>query len=117
MPCHAADMFELSTKIYIFTAKSNIICQTCKFKYKENQSNKYDIAFSDRFNAMGQILNSDSTVNGFRIYLGADSIPSNQAMMVVGTGSPDKTATIYKTSFSGSGPCPYFCDVSSPIMH
>jgi hypothetical protein len=71
----------------------------------------------EQFYAMGQILNTDSTVHGFRIYLGADSIPSNQVMMVVGTGSPDKSATIYKTSFSGSGPCPYFCDVSSPIMH
>lgn len=69
----------------------------------------------EQFYTMGLILNSDSSVHGFRIYMGADSIPSNPVMMVVGTGSPDKIGTIYLTTSIGSGPCPYFCDKSSPI--
>jgi hypothetical protein len=69
----------------------------------------------EQFQAMGRILSEDASVHGFRIYMGADSIPSNQVMMVVGTGSPDKTSSIYKTSSADSGPCPFICDVNSPI--
>lgn len=69
----------------------------------------------EQYYTMGLILNADTSVHGFRIYMGADSIPSNPVMMVVGTGSPDKTGKIYRTSAIGSGPCPYFCDKSSPI--
>ncbi len=68
-----------------------------------------------QYNAMGQILSADTTVNGFRIYMGADSL-ANRLMMVVGTGSPDKTSTIYETEAAESGPCPYVCDDASPII-
>jgi hypothetical protein len=70
----------------------------------------------EQYYAMGLILNADTSVHGFRIYMGADSIPSNQIMMVVGTGSPDKTGTIYSTTAAGSGPCPFICDKPSPII-
>ena len=70
----------------------------------------------EQFYAMGKILNADSTVHGFRIYMGADGSPAKPVMMVVGTGSPDKTGSIYLTSAIGSGPCPIICDVSSPII-
>jgi hypothetical protein len=71
----------------------------------------------EQFHAMCMILNADTTgsVHGFRIYMGADSIPANKVMMVVGTGSPDKTAQIYLTSAAASGPCPFICDTQSPI--
>jgi hypothetical protein len=69
-----------------------------------------------QYNAMGQILSADTTVNGFRIYMGADSLTANRLMMVVGTGSPDKTSTIYETEAAESGPCPYVCDDASPII-
>ncbi len=69
----------------------------------------------EQFYAMELILNTDTSVHGFRIYMGADSIPTNQVMMVVGTGSPDKPGTIYSTKPAGSGPCPLMCDKGSPI--
>jgi hypothetical protein len=71
----------------------------------------------EQFRAMCMILNADTTasVHGFRIYLGADSIPGNRVYMVVGIGSPDKVGTIYKTSAVNSGLCPIVCDSSSPI--
>lgn len=71
-----------------------------------------------QFHAMCMIMNADTsgTLHGFRIYMGADSIPSNRVMMVVGTGSPDKYGTIYSTSAENSGPCPLICDSDSPII-
>jgi hypothetical protein len=70
----------------------------------------------EQYYAMGLILNADTTVHGFRIYMAADSIPSNLVMIVVGTGSPDKTSSAYSTKSSGSGPCPFICDSSSPFF-
>lgn len=71
----------------------------------------------DQYQAMKMILDADSTnsVHGFRFYLGADKSSSNRILMVVGTGSPDKTGTIYSTSAAGAGPCPLVCDSDSPI--
>jgi hypothetical protein len=69
---------------------------------------------AEQFNAMTMIVKADSTVHGFRIYMGADSL--TPVRMVVGTGSPDKTNLIYATSDLNSGPCPHVCDKSSPIM-
>jgi hypothetical protein len=70
----------------------------------------------EQYNAMTLILNNHSTAQGFRIYMGADSIPSNRVMMVVGFGSPEYSGDIYSTSAAGSGPCPIVCDQSSPII-
>ena len=66
-----------------------------------------------QFNAMKLIANADSTVHGFRIYMGMNN--RTPVRLVVGTGSPDKVSTIYMTTDEGSGPCPYVCDDSSPI--
>jgi hypothetical protein len=72
----------------------------------------------EQYYAMGLILNADSTVMGFRIYMGAtDSTNTNPVMMVVGYGTPDHTTTIYSTSKPGSGLCPTLCDVNSPITN
>ena len=71
-----------------------------------------------QYYAMGLILNADTTVSGFRIYMGAtDSTNTNPVMMVVGFGSPDHTETIYTTSADNAGTCPYICDVDSPIIN
>jgi hypothetical protein len=69
---------------------------------------------ADQFAAMKLIEASDTTVHGFRIYMGVDG--QNPVRIVVGTGSPDKTNLIYATDDAGSAPCPYLCDDSSPIM-
>lgn len=67
-----------------------------------------------QFNAMKLIMQHDSTVHGFRIYMGKDS--SVNVRMVVGFGSPEKVDYIYQTSEENSGPCPDVCDLTSPIM-
>jgi hypothetical protein len=70
----------------------------------------------EQYHAMSLILNADSTVTGFRIYMGAtDSTNTNQIMMVVGFGTPDHSDAVYSTSKTGSGTCPFICDGSSPI--
>ena len=69
---------------------------------------------AEQFNAMTLIVKADPKVNGFRIYMGMDSL--TPVRMVVGTGSPDKTNLIYETTDLSSGPCPHVCDISSPIM-
>ena len=68
---------------------------------------------AEQFSAMKLIAQSDSTVHGFRIYMGMDSLAA--VRIVVGTGSPDRTKTIYVTTDFGSGLCPYICDKSTPI--
>ncbi|MEI7661389.1 MAG: hypothetical protein WCK34_04295 [Bacteroidota bacterium] len=67
-----------------------------------------------QFNAMKLIAKHDSSVHGFRIYMGMDSLTS--VMMVVGTGSPDKTDYIIQTTDAASGPCPHVCDETSPVV-
>ncbi|MCX6303992.1 MAG: hypothetical protein NT040_03400 [Bacteroidetes bacterium] len=69
----------------------------------------------EQFNAMKLIANGDTSVHGFRVYMGMDSL--TPVRMVVGTGSPDKVRLIYMTEESGSAPCPWLCDVTSPIMN
>lgn len=69
---------------------------------------------ADQFAAMQLIANSDTSVHGFRIYMGMDSI--TPVRMVVGTGSPDKVRTIYVTTDENSGICPRVCDNESPII-
>ena len=66
-----------------------------------------------QFEAMKAIANIDSTVHGFRIYMGMDS--NTPVRLVVGTGTPDHTDNIYVTSDVDSGPCPHICDDTSPI--
>ncbi len=68
-----------------------------------------------QFNAM-KLLSRDTTVHGFRIYMGRDE-KGNPVRLVVGTGSPDQTDEIYLTTDANSGPCPDFCDDLSQITH
>ncbi|MEI7897489.1 MAG: hypothetical protein WCJ26_10675 [bacterium] len=68
---------------------------------------------SQQFDAMKAIAAMDTTVHGFRIYMGMDSL--TPVRMVVGTGTPDHTDNIYVTSDVDSGPCPWVCDDTSPI--
>jgi hypothetical protein len=69
---------------------------------------------SKQFSAMKLIAAGDTSVHGFRIYLGHDSL--GPVRIVVGTGSPDKIGTIYVTTDEASGPCPDMCDDESPII-
>jgi hypothetical protein len=69
----------------------------------------------EQYKAMGKIINADTTVKGFRIYLGAMEKRATPVMMVVGFGTPDHTGMIYSTSSEDSGPCPILCDKDSPI--
>jgi hypothetical protein len=68
----------------------------------------------EQFRAMKIIDREDSTVHGFRIYMGMNGM--TPVRMVVGTGSPDKVAYIYATTDESSGPCPDVCDDQSPII-
>jgi hypothetical protein len=72
----------------------------------------YTINF-DQYRAMKIIAEGDTSVHGFRIYNGMDSL--TPIKMVVGTGSPDKIAKIYVTTDVKSGPCPDVCDDSHQI--
>jgi hypothetical protein len=92
-------------------------------KYFKNYLEHFDRvdtfkAFSitpDQFTAMKMIAKGDTSVHGFRIYMGMiDSL--TPVRMVVGTGSPDKVNAIYTTNALGAGPCPWVCDKASPIM-
>ena len=67
-----------------------------------------------QFNAMKLIAENDTSVHGFRIYMGLNG--QTPVRMVVGTGSPDKLNTIYVTDNVESGPCPDICDNESPII-
>ena len=63
------------------------------------------------------ILNNDNTVKGFRIYMGAtDNAGTQRISMVVGFGSPDHYQSIYAADMEESGPCPFICDETSPIV-
>lgn len=71
----------------------------------------------EQYYAMSMILDADTTVTGFRIYMGATDTTktADPITMVVGFGSPDHRDGIYSTSKAGSGTCPFICDGSSPI--
>jgi hypothetical protein len=69
---------------------------------------------ADQYAAM-QILARDTTVHGFRLYMGRDD-KGKPVRIVVGTGSPEKSNVILVTDDAGSGPCPYCCDEESEIM-
>jgi hypothetical protein len=71
----------------------------------------------EQYQAMNLILKAEpvNSVHGFRFYLGNKKIGDEPVIMVVGTGSPDKTGSIFSTPAAGSGPCPYVCDHGSPI--
>lgn len=68
----------------------------------------------DQLSAMKMIELGDTTVHGFRIYMGMNN--AMPVKMVVGTGSPDRVSTIYLTSSKNSDPCPVLCDDESPII-
>jgi hypothetical protein len=70
-----------------------------------------------QLDAMKLLLNKNSTLAGFRVYLGKTP-GNNQVGIVVGVdnrGLDVATKTIYRTDSPQSGPCPTVCDASSPI--
>ena len=78
------------------------------------------IAFTitmDQYEAMNLILKAEAanTVHGFRFYMGNKKVGAEPVIIVVGTGSPDKTGTVFSTPASGAGLCPFICDKNSPI--
>jgi hypothetical protein len=56
----------------------------------------------------------DTSVHGFRIYMGQNG--KSQVRVVVGTGSPDKVDNIFVTTDEKSGPCPEVCDDENDIL-
>ena len=70
-----------------------------------------------QLDAMNRLSRENTTLTGFRIYLGKDA--NNVVVgIVVGVnnrGSDAVSNTIYKTESSRSGPCPPVCDITSPI--
>ena len=78
-----------------------------------------------QFYAMKELANVNTTLSGFRIYLGKESKTNDRngiVGIVVGVDSHGKDAClstdkIYKTSSMKSGPCPYMCDETSQITH
>jgi hypothetical protein len=71
-----------------------------------------------QLNAMRIIGRQNSSLPGFRIYLGKNSSNLIQGI-VVGVdnrGMDVYTGKIYTTTSPNCGPCPWVCDVSSPII-
>jgi hypothetical protein len=102
-----------STGITRITAqKAKLLSQTYMFSPLTVVGLKAFTINFDQFNAMKIIAGRDSTVHGFRIYMGMDK--KTPVRMVVGTGSPDKTDDIYLTDSDDSGPCPEVCDDAGP---
>jgi len=74
----------------------------------------------DLLAAMNLILANNSTVSGFRIYIGTDA-SRNRVGIVVGFDASGKDITsgnnaIYQTDGSNLSPCPPICDSQSPII-
>jgi hypothetical protein len=70
----------------------------------------------EQLDAMNRLSAENSSLAGFRIYMGLDN--NNQPLnIVVGTTSQgsDNAVSIYKTASMLSGPCPTICDNSSTI--
>lgn len=103
------------------TGVSHISVQTANAYFKAYLNSPVGVdtvkAFTinaEQFKAMKLIAAGDTSVHGFRIYMGLNG--QSPVMMVVGTGSPDKFNSIISTSTIGSGLCPHVCDITSPIM-
>jgi hypothetical protein len=68
----------------------------------------------EQYQAMKMIEELDSTVHGFRIYMGMkDSL--TPVRIVIGTGSPERTDNIFVTTRIASRLCPPVCDVAIPF--
>ena len=69
-----------------------------------------------QLNAMNLLYNSDTSLVGFRIYMGIYGDPEDVSEIVgVASDGSDDTTTIYTAPKDNSGPCPPVCDESSPI--
>jgi hypothetical protein len=70
----------------------------------------------EELTALNNLLTENSSLSGFRIYMGKD-VTSASVGIVVGVNSSGKdvTASIYQSVAVGSGPCPTICDVNSAI--
>jgi hypothetical protein len=70
----------------------------------------------EELTALNSLLTENSSLVGFRIYMGK-SVTLSTVGIVVGVNSAGKdvTTSIYQSPAVGSGPCPTICDSSSPI--
>ena len=71
----------------------------------------------NQLEAMNNIAKENTTLRGFRIYMGRDN-NANPVSIVVGIDGKGLDAvnnTIYNTNSPGN-PCPPVCDVASPII-
>jgi hypothetical protein len=71
----------------------------------------------NQLEAMNNLAKENTTLQGFRIYMGKDN-NAQSISIVVGVDSRGMDAvnnTIYNTNSPGN-PCPPVCDVSSPII-
>ena len=71
----------------------------------------------NQLEAMNNIAKENTTLQGFRIYMGRDN-NANPVSIVVGIDGKGLDAvnnTIYNTNSPGN-PCPPVCDVASPII-
>lgn len=70
-----------------------------------------------QLDAMNKLVQENSALTGFRIYLGKDANAAGVGI-VVGldkSGSDALSGSIYSTDGSGVSPCPPICDATSPI--
>jgi hypothetical protein len=70
----------------------------------------------EQLDAMNRLAGENTSLAGFRIYMGLDnnSQPVSVVVGVTNTGN-DNSISIYKTASMYSGPCPTICDESSNI--
>lgn len=92
----------------------------CYLNSKDTLSVHPFIAFTisaDQLAAMNDILEHNSRVDGFRIYMGVDTTNKRRlpVRMIVGITESDECDVVFATTDVRSGPCPNLCDVASDI--
>jgi hypothetical protein len=70
----------------------------------------------EELSALNNLLTENSSLSGFRIYMGTDAASASVGIVVgVNSSGKDVTTSIYQSVAVGSGPCPTICDVNSAI--
>ncbi len=116
------DIRNLGTRdgiISITATQANNYCKNYMSKSEPlNQVVKGFTVDKAQLSAMNTIAAENSSLTGFRIYMGKDN---NNAKIgiVVGTDGNGRDAvsnSIFNTDSPSSGPCPTICDNNSPII-
>lgn len=67
--------------------------------------------------AINQLAKENTSLTGFRVYLGFDDNASGVGIIVgINSSGQDVTTSIYKSSLKSSGPCPTICDGASSLI-